>query len=401
MNSARTALYDYISETPIINTHSHHLGDQSFSGFTLDGVLHESYINWSKVDFSGTAESRTSYLEKVRHNSYFVWLQKSLQELYRFSGPITAKNWDEISARIAEAHHNPGFHISVLKERCHYQSVIVDTYWDPGSDNGHPDLFRPTFRVDPFFYGYSETRLDHDGNNANILYSGIPHDLNGYLAFLRDKIAQKKREGCVAIKAAIAYDRGLDIAPATAQQASAVFSKPETELSEQEIKHFQDYLFLQVCKFAAEFSLPLQCHTGMGQLRNTRPAALQYAIQENPETKFVLFHCGFPWTDDINALLHFFPNVYADLCWLPILSPTVAERVVHELAEIATADKIFWGCDTWTSEESYGAFIAMREVLSKAFSQKIEENYFSLEDAKHLTRNILRDNARQLYFPSL
>lgn len=401
MNSTRTALHDYISEMPIINTHSHHLNDRSFSGFSLDEVLHESYINWSKVDFSNTPESRAFYLEKVRYNSYFVWLQKSLQKLYHFDGPITEANWDEISSRIVEAHHNPHFHIDVLKQRCNYQAVIVDTYWAPGSDNGHPELFHPTFRVDPFFYGYSKTRLDHDGNNANLLYGELPHDLDGYLSFLHDKIKEKKQAGCVAIKAAIAYDRGLDIAPATAQQASVVFSKPEAELTEQEIKHFQDYLFLRVCEFAAEFSLPLQCHTGMGQLRNTRPAALQYAIQENPETKFVLFHCGFPWTDDINALLHFFPNVYVDLCWLPILSPTVAERVVQELVEIATADKILWGCDTWTSEDSYGAFLAMRDVLSKAFSKKIEEKYFPLEDAKQLIRNILQNNARQLFFSSL
>ena len=80
MNSTRTALHDYISEMPIINTHSHHLSDRSFSGFSLDEVLHESYINWSKVDFSNTPESRASYLEKVRYNSYFVWLQKSLQK---------------------------------------------------------------------------------------------------------------------------------------------------------------------------------------------------------------------------------------------------------------------------------------------------------------------------------
>lgn len=400
MNDIYSALYEMISKSCIINTHSHHLSDDKFLHFSLNEVLRESYINWSKVDFTDTEESRNAYLEKVRYNSYFVWLQKSLQDLYCFDEPITAANWDDLSNRIQMAYQNPSHHIEILKRRCHYQKVIVDTYWDPGSDNGHPELFSPTFRVDPFFYGYSQNKKDHDGNNANHLYGVLPNSLPGFIKFLHDKIVEKKEEGCVAIKAAIAYDRGLDIQPATEEQASVVFQKTESEWTDQDIKHFQDYLFLRICEFAAELHLPLQCHTGMGQLKNTRPSALQYAIEKNPQTQFVLFHCGFPWTDDVNALLHFFPNVYVDLCWLPILSPTVAERVIHELIEVATADKILWGCDTWTSEESYGAFLAMRQVFSNAFTRKIENNYFSLDDAKNMIQKILHDNAQQLYFQS-
>ena len=38
--------------------------------------------------------------------------------------------------------------------------------------------------------------------------------------------------------------------------------------------------------------------------------------------------------------------------------------------EIGTSDKIFWGCDTWTSEESFGARIALNNVLASVLSQK-------------------------------
>lgn len=79
--------------------------------------------------------------------------------------------------------------------------------------------------------------------------------------------------------------------------------------------------------------------------------------KSNPDTKFVLFHCSFPWADDVTGLLHAYRNVYCDLCWLPILSPSAAEYTLHQLIEIGTSDKICWGCDTWTSEESYGARI--------------------------------------------
>ena len=38
--------------------------------------------------------------------------------------------------------------------------------------------------------------------------------------------------------------------------------------------------------------------------------------------------------------------------------------MLHELIERATLDRIFWGCDTWTAEESFGALLAFRHVLA-------------------------------------
>lgn len=90
MNDIKEQLVEYIKVHTIINTHSHHLPDNSFKGFTLDKLLMNSYVNWCGVQFDSSYESRSNYLDKVRHKSYFVWLQKSLQELYCFSAPLTA-----------------------------------------------------------------------------------------------------------------------------------------------------------------------------------------------------------------------------------------------------------------------------------------------------------------------
>jgi predicted TIM-barrel fold metal-dependent hydrolase len=87
-------------------------------------------------------------------------------------------------------------------------------------------------------------------------------------------------------------------------------------------------------------------------------------IRANPATKFSLMHASFPWCGDILAYLDMFTNVYADVAWLPLLSPTAAEYVINQLIEVGTSERIVWGCDTWTSEESYGARLAMNEVLA-------------------------------------
>jgi predicted TIM-barrel fold metal-dependent hydrolase len=124
---------------------------------------------------------------------------------------------------------------------------------------------------------------------------------------------------------------------------------------------------------------------------------MREVIKKNPDTKFVLFHASFPWTDDILALLHNCPNVYADICWLPLLSPTSAEHTLHQLIEVGTSDKISWGCDTWTSEESYGARLAVNSVLSNVLDAKVKSGYFTPADAIQMAENILRNNAKELY----
>ncbi len=129
-------------------------------------------------------------------------------------------------------------------------------------------------------------------------------------------------------------------------------------------------MMYEIAKIASEKDVPFQVHTGLGSMNNTNAVHLNSLIKDNPDTKFVLFHGSFPWTDDIIGLLHTYPNVYADLCWLPLISQTAAKHALHQMIEVATADKITWGCDTWTGEESLGAKFAMAKVLGDVLNEK-------------------------------
>lgn len=397
MDKMKTELWAYMAERPVINTHSHHFPDGFFKSFTLDNLLRQTYISWFGVTFDQTQESRAAYLDKVRYKSYFIWLQKSLQELYGFDEPLSTENWEEISRKIEGSYEDTSFHLQILKEKCGYEKVILDTYWNPGNQNGHPEIFFPTFRVDPLFYGYAPGIKDHDGNDPAKLYGDLPRNITDYVVWIRRIISHKKEEGCIALKSAMAYKRGLHYKAVTKERADRIFGLKETERTTEDIVAFQDYLFQCICEISAEFGLPVQCHTGLGQLTETRAMSMKEVIARNPETKFVLFHCSFPWTEDISALLHTYPNVYPDLCWLPLLSPTAAKKMLHELIEVGTSDKICWGCDTWTSEESYGALLAIRFVLAEVLAEKIKDGYFTLADAKEIIDRIMISNAAEIY----
>lgn len=254
---------NYISDHKIRNTHSHHLPEQAMVDFDLDKLINNTYLQWQQVTPGTTAESRNAYLEKTRYKSYFVWLQKAIGELYGISEPITAQNWDQISDQIRKAHQNPDFYMDVLKNKCKYQKVIVDTYWNPGSDNGRPELFTPAFRLDLFFLGYKKGLRNHDGVSLEENFGELPDNLQDYVEWVRKWIIQKKSEGCVALKIAMAYERSLHFEKVTREQAERVFRLKESDITQEDIRCFQDYLFWKICEIAAEVSLPLQCHTGM------------------------------------------------------------------------------------------------------------------------------------------
>lgn len=71
----------------------------------------------------------------ISHKSFFIWLQKSIGKLYGISEPLTTRNWEEIPDRIRKTHQDPPFYIDVLKNKCKYQSIIADTFWQSGSDS--------------------------------------------------------------------------------------------------------------------------------------------------------------------------------------------------------------------------------------------------------------------------
>src|SRR5664280_2571434 len=101
-------LYDelsaYIDSRPKISTHCHQLPEKELRPFDLEALLRNSYVNWGGISWESSLRSHEVLLEKVRFNSFFVWLQKSLLQLYAGSDPLTASNWQGWSDRIQSAY---------------------------------------------------------------------------------------------------------------------------------------------------------------------------------------------------------------------------------------------------------------------------------------------------------
>jgi len=102
------------------------------------------------------------------------------------------------------------------------------------------------------------------------------------------------------------------------------------------------------------------------------------------------------------ALAKTFPNVYADLCWVYIISPEIGRRLLHELIETVPGNKIMaFGGDEQTVEMAYAHSRMARQVVARVLSEKVAEGYFKEDEAIVLARRMLRDNPAGLFSLSL
>ena len=56
-----------------------------------------------------------------------------------------------------------------------------------------------------------------------------------------------------------------------------------------------------------------------------------------------------------------------------------------------------WGCDTWTSEESYGARLATEQAFGKALTHLINDGAFDVEYAKYVAKRVLYENPKEIF----
>jgi len=382
-----------IKSQGIINTHAHHLPDSETAELNLVKVLEKSYVFWCGETIPSSAAMADSWIKKVGNRSYFVSLSRALQELYSMDEPLSGAVWDEYDRRIRKTHENPEWHMDILRKTCGYRTVVLDAYWKPGDNNGHPDIFKPAFRINFFLYGYNNTARDSNDLNVQLAYGQQIDNIKNYTDFLYQTIKDKKAAGCSSLKSAIAYERPIAIGASSAEEAQAAMGFGKPEPSAAAVRKFQDYVFDTICDISAELKIPFQIHTGLGLLNQTNPMQLQPLIARHPDTTFILMHGGYPWVDDICGLVHLYPNVILDLCWLPLISPSASIRSLHEILEVCNGDKMVWGCDTWASEESWGALNSMIDVLSVVLNEKISSGYFNKRNALDVVDNIMLNNA--------
>lgn len=123
-----------------------------------------------------------------------------------------------------------------------------------------------------------------------------------------------------------------------------------------------------------------------------RAVKLNNLFLKYPNTKFVLFHGGYPWMGEYGALGKMFPNVYLDLVWLPQISRQAAVDSIGQMLDAVPFNKFFWGGDRHVIEESAGSLALSKDVLAEVLSRRVARGLLDKELAREIAWRILRGN---------
>ncbi len=412
----------YLDSVPAIDTHDHlwpfdklpgYLETEHGKGMSLAGVWQNSYYRWinpltpwkAGMKFDDWWARAKHDFADARATTFYRYQLPAFQDLYGVDfDRITDAQARELDKRIYRNYLDRRWLYEVVTERANIELMFNDPYWDRlGFRTDYP-FEVIVFNVTQLVRGFHPSEFpkpEDDPYRFAKEHKVEVKSLDDYLALLDRLFRGAKKKGAVCLKTTLAYQRTLLFEKVPKERAARAFGRPRSELSEEQVKDFEDFIMWQLVRLSAEHGLPFQIHTGDARIQGSNPMLLVDLIVANPKTKFILFHGGYPWVGETGAIvMRHGAHVWVDSVWLPTISYTMAKRAFHEWLEVMPSSRILWGADCNHAEGIYGATEMTRRCIAEVLAEKVDQGDLIEEHARRIGRQILRDNALAL-FPQL
>jgi hypothetical protein len=390
-----------------------------------DNHSHATFPDDSDMDAQAAPPDESSVLRLRETNLEFVAAAKSLFGYpYDDFQPEHAK-WLIDKKKAAEAAGGTAYWDSILDklniETCLANRVALAPYLDP-------KRFHWVFFVDSFLFPLDNR--DQTGKNPDmgvyiplqekVLHrhmqqenvSGLPADLTGYEAFVRQTLADNQKKGGVAMKFEAAYFRSLYFSDPPREKSEAIYAKYHAGgvPSNDDYRILQDFIFRVLIDQAGKLNLPVHFHSAVGigdyfSLRNGNPLNLENVLRDPryAKTKFVLIHGGYPYTLEM-IWLTAAKNVYTDSSLVGYyVYPSELKNILKQWISLYP-ERIMFGSDAFPFNDAVGAeetfWLAARSArtaVAAALAELVAEGAFTEEKAVELARMYLHDNAARLY----
>lgn len=336
------------------------------------------------------------YWEYARTTGYGQAVDLAARAAFDVGG-LHAGTYQALSERVAASAGRPGWYEHVLKRQARFIGCVLDG-GRLETDRRH---FLPVLRLDGMITARTrEQILDLQQCQGREIGS-----LADYLTAMDAAVGEYVRQGAVALKCGLAYRRTLRFERVGRAVADTLFGRAlRDDLPAAEGAPLQDFLFHEACDRAGAHALPYQIHTGLqatnanARIDFTNPVLLTNTLQEHPQTRFDLFHGGYPYGGELATLGKNFPNAYVNACWLAIIAPTVLRRQLHEWLDTVPHNKIqAFGGDYRHVELSYAHGLMARAAVAEVLAERVEAGFLAEHDAPLLARRLLADNGIALF----
>jgi predicted TIM-barrel fold metal-dependent hydrolase len=410
-----------LNDTPAIDTHEHlrrfeelpgRVQTPEGSGITLHSLWSQCYYTWTNPLSPWPQDGRFETWWKEAHDDFddaratgfYRSMLPAFQDLYGVDfDTITDEQAVELNRKIFNNYRDDRWLQEVVTKRANIELMLIDPFWNRLQFNREYPFSVPVLNVTELMRGSHPGQFPTDNDNVYLWAQkrGLPTEtLDDYLAAVEALFSTAVLANTACLKSTQAYMRQIRYEKVSKERATEVFGKSPQEITREEQRDFEDFMFWEVCRLSAKYELPFQIHTGQARIQGSNPMNLVDAIEGNPNTKFILFHGGYPWVGETGVIVMRFRNVWVDACWLPTLSYTMAKRAFQEWLDAFPSDRIMWGADTVHAESIYAATKLFRQCLAEALAEKVDRGELREDQAMHIGRQVLRENALKL-FPKL
>lgn len=411
-------LHDYINKIRIIDGHEHLATPQirKRENHDLFSLLHYLDSDFYSAGMQQGALGRQSslaveqkasmfmdYWNKTKNTTYARMFRTAMEDLYGVTD-WNVKSLLEANEKVLQATHNPDWYEQVMAEKSGIDlafTLIQTTKLDY-------DRFRPIMFMDFAF----KLRTLKDITAVERMSGVTVYHLRQYLDAVDALLHRYVQEGMVATKFGHAYWRSLASGKPTFHEAELAFNRLmgcnlEESLSQADTVALQDYLIHFIIQRSTAYGLPIQIHTGHHEvsvscngntITNSNVELLIPLLLEYSSTKFVLLHSGYPYYLPYLSIVKNFQNVYADLTWLYIISPTASKLILHQFIEMVPMTKIQgFGGDYNYIEGTYAHQKLARKVVADVLTEKVIDGALDETEAMTFADRIFRLNLIDIY----
>ena len=325
------------------------------------------------------------YLEQIRWGSY---ARAALIAAKKFYGvdDINDDTYKPLSEAMQNA-NTPGIYTRVLRDACGIRASLTQC--------GSTDLDCPVLiPVMPMLYG---TETWEQISKPPFEPEADVSTLDVYLDAYRRYVERVKGEGAVGLKM-MSNPFG---APSQAD-AEAAFEQLRSRCAEglPQRNPLRDYVVDQAISIATELDLVVCVHTGYwGDFRELDPLHMIPILMRHPETRFDIYHVGYPFVRDALMLGKGFANVWLNFCWTHIISQRFAMDALDEAIDLIPMNKLLaFGGDYGTPvEKAYGHLVMAREDIARVLAKRIRRGQFTEAQALELAHKWFYENPVELY----
>ena len=349
----------YVSEMKVVDTHEHLEGQTSWmKDGKLDFMLLLQHYAYDDIRSAGMPKETFNKLltdslsvpekwdalkpfwEATSNTAYCRAALLTADKLFGVKD-INEQTVQNLSAKIKKAYQTDWYKI-VINEKCGIEYMVID-----GADHtlGSPSQFKYVKKFD-YLSIDSRKKIGIIARRQNAALNSV----DDLVRALETEFSEALKQGCVAIKTTVAYNRTLLFEDVPKARAQEVFEKimssgSDAPLPFEDVKPIQDYMMHRILDLARATNTPVQIHTGLqagdgNYIENSRPTHLANLLLKYRDVNFILFHGGYPYGGELATLAKNFRNVSIDMCWLYIISPSYSERYLNEWLETVPASKI-------------------------------------------------------------